>query len=391
MKIKTPLYTRVLSVALLVTIFVAQLLPISNASAGQITLRSLELQAQSSSSDGGSKAGGVVNHKFTFTVPNLGSVNIGSIKFEYCTLAAGVPNPDTCVMPNGLVTTSASMGIESPEMGWSLNNTTNGAPFIHRIAASVAPGAVISATINTVTNPTDPTFPVTSPYTFYVRIKTYTSTDVSGTATDAGTVAATTAEQIVLDGVMPESLVFCAGATVTTSVANGGNPDCATATTGVIHFNKLFSPTDTATSTSQMAASTNAGSGYVITVNGPTMTSGTNTIAPMNSNEVDLHGVGQFGLNLMLNTIDTVSVGADVALAPNGTTLQGEAATNYSAPNSFKFTSGNTVADSYNGGIAGKYATDAQIFTVTYIVNVPGSQPAGTYVTTLTYICTPTF
>lgn len=32
-----------------------------------------------------------------------------------------------------------------------------------------------------------------------------------------------------------------------------------------------------------------------------------------------------------------------------------------------------------------------QIFTVSYIVNVPGSQPAGNYTTTLTYICTPTF
>lgn len=390
MKTKTPLYTRVLSVALLVTIFVAQLLPISNVSAGQITLRSLELQAQSATDDGGSMAGGVVNHKFTFTVPNTGDLSIGSIKFEYCTTAADV-GAAVCVTPTGLVTTASTMGIESPALGWTLDNATNGAPYIHRTAATVSAGTVISATINSITNPTDPTFPVTSPYTFYVRIKTYVSETVTGTATDAGTVAATTAEQIVLDGVMPESLVFCAGATVTTSVGNGGNPDCATATEGVIHFNKLFSPTDTATSTSQMAASTNAGSGYVITVNGPTMTSGTNTVAPMNSNAGDLHGVGQFGLNLMKNTIDTVEVGADVAIAPNGTTLQGEAATNYSTADSFKFTSGNVVADSYNGGIAGKYSSDAQIFTVTYIVNVPGSQPAGTYVTTLTYICTPTF
>jgi len=54
----------------------------------------------------------------------------------------------------------------------------------------------------------------------------------------------------------------------------------------------------------------------------------------------------------------------------------------------FKFASGDPVADSANGGLG---PTDAQIFTVTYIVNVTGSQPAGTYTATFTYICTPTF
>ena len=41
----------------------------------------------------------------------------------------------------------------------------------------------------------------------------------------------------------------------------------------------------------------------------------------------------------------------------------------------------------------GRYGNNIvyQIFTVAYMANVSGSQPAGTYATTLTYVCTATF
>ena len=188
---------------------------------------------------------------------------------------------------------------------------------------------------------------------------------------------------------MPESLVFCTGETVgvTASV-----PDCGTATSGIIHFDQLFSPTDTATSTSQMAASTNAGAGYAITVNGPTLTSGANTITGLGTTATSTHGVSQFGLNLKANTVltSTVPKGAEVNPAANGTNYRGQAvpASGYDTVDSFRFVSGEVVANSANGSAGG---TDAQIYTVTYIANVPGSLPAGNYSTTLTYICTPTY
>src|SRR6185437_3698434 len=100
-----------------------------------------------------------------------------------------------------------------------------------------------------------------------------------------------------------------------------------------------------------------------------------------------LQGISQFGLNLKDNTTasSNPAVGTEVAPASNGANYNGEASTNYDTVDSFKYGDGNQVADSNSLG------TDAQIFTVSYIVNVPGSQPAGTYSTTLTYICTPTF
>jgi hypothetical protein len=352
-------------------------------SAAQIVTRSLTLQA--GVTDGGSKPSGVVNHFFAFTVPNAGAASVGSIQFLYCTLAAG-----TCTTPAGLSTTSATMGTQSGATGFTLDTTTNGAPFITRTAASIGTNTALTYQLLAVTNPnaTDCPANATAPScTFFVRISTYASTNATGSPIDTGTVTASVNEQIILTGTMPESLVFCTGGTVTTT---SGVPDCATATSGAISFNQLFSPTDTATATSQMAASTNAGSGFNITINGPTLTSGTNTVTAMSASTTGVRGLSQFGLNLKANTTatSTPAIGIEVAPAPNGTNYKGQSTTGYNTVDNFKFGTTDIVANSSNGGAGG---TDAQIFTVSYIVNVPGSQPAGTYTTTLTYICTPSF
>jgi hypothetical protein len=348
------------------------LLP-QSAFAAQITSRSLLLVA--GASDGGAKVGGVVNHKFTFTVPT--TTPVGSIQFQYCTTASVT----ACVVPTGLVTTSATLnaGATGWASGTTLNVATNGAPYLTKTAAN--PSGTITVQLNTVTNPTP------TAQTFFVRINSYVATNATGTVIDTGTVAAATTNQITLTGTMPESLIFCVGATVTTTASI---PDCTTATAGNVTFNQLFSPTDTATATSQMAASTNAASGYAITVNGVTLTSGSNTIPAMTSATTIVRGTGQFGLNLKLNTTatSTVAQGAEVAPTPDGGNLRGQASAGYSAVDNFKFVTGDPVAKSDNT-VAGP--TNAQIFTATYIVNVAGNQASGTYVTTLTYICTATF
>jgi hypothetical protein len=205
---------------------------------------------------------------------------------------------------------------------------------------------------------------------------------------------------------MPESLIFCTGATIDVSATN--LPQCATATSGAVSFNQLFSPQSTTWATSQMAASTNATTGYVVVVNGATLTSGSNTIAPIGGTAAaSSTGAGQFGMNFVDDSADTTigtastnpityytdpasHGGGDVYPAPNGTNYRGQAKPNFDTASSYAFAagSGNTVAASDNGSAG---PTDGQRFTATYIVNVPGSQPAGTYTTTLTYICTPTF
>jgi hypothetical protein len=141
-----------------------------------------------------------------------------------------------------------------------------------------------------------------------------------------------------------------------------------------------------------MAASTNADSGYSITVNGTTLTSGSNTVTAMTTTgtgDAPVRGTSQFGMNLRANTSAVAASfpgsSADVAPANNGSNYKARALTGYASVDHFRFVSGEAVADSTSD------PSDIETYTVSYIVNVNGAQAVGTYTTTLTYICTATF
>jgi hypothetical protein len=377
---------QLLTATLLTLAILLSALPRGSVYAATLTSRSLTLQA--GATDGGSKPSGVVKHLFTFNI--VSSSSLGSIKFLYCTTAGG-----TCTTPPGLSTTSATLGSQTgPATSFTLNNSTNGAPYLTRSANTVTTGTPSTFRLDSVTNPNNTncfggTTPQSNNCPFYVRITTYASTDTTGGVTDDGTVAASTATQITLTGTMPESLIFCTGGTISNT---SGIPDCSTATSGAITFNQLFSPADTATATSQMAASTNADSGYAITVNGTTLTSGSNTVTAMTTNasgDAAVRGTSQFGLNLRANTSAVASSfpgsSADIFPANNGSNYKAEALTGYTSIDHFRFVTGESVADSTTD------PSDIETYTVSYIVNVNGAQAVGTYTTTLTYICTATF
>lgn len=399
-------------------------------SAEAITVRSLTLEANTynGTTTGGSAPGGIVNHKFDFVVPT--GTGIRSMLFEYCTTAADVGTL-TCVAPTGIDANLASATGQPTGLGTEAAGFTGGT-FVSRSASSyyirydtptsATTNARVTLTINNVRNPAATKLDTSTPepddttaepnHTFFVRIKTFTTNDASGDPVDKGTVAASTATQIELDGTMPESLVFCAGATVP-FIASTTIPDCPNATSGKIKFNQLFSPQDTAVSNSQMAASTNASQGYAITVNGTTLRSGTNQINPMNEYDTttpdplvelgtaypSIHGKSQFGLNLRANELVVANgfPGASADVAPvsgDGATsnFKGRAANGYNVVNQFRYRDGEVVASSdFDTPGTAAVGTDAQIYTVSYIANVPGNLPAGDYSTTLTYICTPTY
>jgi hypothetical protein len=367
-----------------------------------ITQRSLTLEA--GASDGGSKPGGTVKHLFNFTLDfNAVSESIGSVTFQYCTTAAAVPSGIGCYAPAGINVSGATLTqdgggitgftVKSKTANEDASDPNNGAMNTITIGTTSAVG-ISSATalakeFSGIVNPS------TTNQTFFVRISAFSSTDGTGTPSDTGTVAASTANQIQLSGNMPESLVFCTGGSINET---NNVPDCSTATSGSVSFNQLFSPQSTSWATSQMAASTNATSGYAITVNGPTLTSGSNTISAINAagGDVSRPGTSQFGMNLVLDTDANSATPAPIPASANvtspsgGTLYNGEAVAPYSTGGSaaaakYEFVTGNPVADSNSAG------SDAQVYTATYMVNVPGHQPAGTYASTLTYICTATF
>jgi hypothetical protein len=364
-------------VALLVFATIAQSFQANTSyAASQIINRKLTLKANGT--NGGSAAGVASNHEYTFQLAS--TTSLGSIQFQYCTAAAG-----TCTAPPGLSTSGATIGSNTGGNTGFVNITSTAANNVYVARASASAGSTASTVIqlNGVTNPT------ASNTSFYVRINTFTSLNTTGTAIDTGNVAASTADPIVLTGTMPESLIFCTGGTV--------NANCTTTTSASITFSQLFSPTATSTANSQMAASTNAGTGYTITVNGATMTSGANSITAMTTAATAASTVGssRFGMNLRANTTSTSTpaVGTDLTAASNGTDLKGQALTGYGTVDTFKFTSGDSVANSaYDGSTNLTLGpTNSQVYTATYIVNVSGIQQPGTYTTTLTYICTPTF
>ena len=391
--------SNLLGSALLLLGLVLQVLPQGLANAENLTSRSLTLEA--GVTDGGSKPGGTVKHLFNFTTDfsNL-SENVGSITFQYCTTGEPVSGGIGCVRPTGLDVSAATL---SNDGGGVTGFTTLATSSVDDQADSVDNFITISkastSSITTATALTKEFSSIVNPSgtneTFYVRIAVYPNTTATGSPTDTGTVAASTADPIVLTGTMPESLVFCTGQAITET---NNVPDCSSATAGNIFFNQLFSSTTTSWATSQMAASTNAGAGYAITVNGSTLTSGGNSITAIATagGALSTPGTSQFGMNVVA---DTDANAATPAISPSSA--------NVTTPTGNSFYHAQAVAPYATGGAAGaaKYAyvtgdtiansnsqaSDPQVFTATYLVNVPGHQPAGTYSTTLTYICTATF
>lgn len=335
----------VLSFASLVT-FVS--MPVS---AAQITSRALEI----SDSDGAATG---VTYTFTFTVPS-GTV-LQSMQAQVCTTASG-----SCTTPTGWTGASADLAAQPTNLGdasgWT-DESTSTALRLKKTGNSAAPSGSQTVAFSGVTNPTSDN------ETFFARITTY-SDDAYSTGVDTGVVASSTASAIDLTGVVSESLVFCAGTSIT-------GTNCGTISGSTVDFG-TFSSTAASTGTSVMAASTNGQGGYAITVNGATMTSGANTITALTTQTASSNGTEQFGLNLKDNT--TPNVGAEAS-----GTGSGAATANYGTADQFRFVTGDSVASA--GG-----ATDANAFTVSYLVNVGGATEAGTYTATMTYICTATF
>lgn len=339
------------------------LMPAST-SALQLTARKLTLSTSSPA------ASATTSYTFDFTTATTATFQ--SFQAQICTTASG-----GCSIPTGFLNSTSTFTSSTITGTWAVNTGTAGSlrATVSSGAASTTSGTAKNIIFGNVQNPT------TTNQTFFARMTLYSDTAYA-TPVDTGTVAASTATQISLSGTMDESLTFCTGTSIT-------GTNCGTVAGSSVSFG-TFSSSTPSSGTSVMAASTNGGTGYAITVNGATLTcagcSGTPTIAALTSPTASSAGTAQFGLNLKDNA--TPNVGTEVSPAANGTNLKGQASTGYATVDSYKFVTGNQVAASDNGGAG---PTDAQTFTVSYIVNVPGSQAAGTYTATMTYIATATF
>ncbi len=354
LNLRSKLSYKAAAILLILASFAPLFLPQSALAAGQLTSRKLDL----STSAGNTSA----TWTFTFSVTEATALN--GITFQVCDAASG-----TCNIPGSWTNAGSSFSSltynGSSQGSWALDNAA-GYLRIKNNASVTSVTSPVVVTFNTVTNPN------TTNATFFVRILTYSGDDYTSQV-DNGVVAASTSQVISLTGTMDESLVFCTGTSIT-------GTNCGTISGSSVGFG-TFSSTSTKSGTSVMAASTNGIGGYSITVNGGTLTcsgcAGTPTIAALSSQTASSIGAAQFGLNLRDNA--TPNVGVD----PSGSG-SGSYSGNYGTADQYRFVSGDSVASA-----AG--ATNANAFTVSYIVNVPGSQAAGAYSAAMTYICTATF
>jgi hypothetical protein len=304
---------------------------------------------------GDATPGATTQYALSWAYPS--ATTIGSIRFLLCDSAV---IEDPCVAPSGDFST-ATLFSQAGITGFSINSQTANEILLTR-APAAASTVQSSYVFNSITNP------IGLPDKFFVRILTYPTGDGSGGFNHASSVVNSTTAPIQINTEVPPILYFCAALTIDLYCQNiSGNQ---------LNYGTL-SPATGNYATSQFGTATNAVGGYVVTINGNTMTSGFRTISATTTPTAFTTGVGQFGLNLRANT--SPAIGQD----PTGLGIS-TVDPDYDTPDAFQFINGDTVAAAVTG-------TLFDIFTVTYIVNVPPDQAAGVYSTTIAYICTAAF
>jgi len=303
-------------------------------------------------------AGSVTSHTFKFDITTAG--NLGSIQFQYCDNDPFIGTP--CTAPPGLVANTSTLGTQTGEIGFSIDPSSSANNIILTRVLTPALAGPVQYVLTGVTNPTTPN------NSTYVRISTYASTDATGSVIDQGGVVFSTAGRFGTTVYIPPILYFCVGITV------GSN--CTSTTGDSINFGTL-KPTQAVFSTSQSSAATNDPTGYVIYSLGTTMTSGNNVIPASITPNPSIAGISQFGINLRANS--NPSVGQNISGLGSGSVMP-----NYSTSNLFMFDSGAAVAEATQ-------ATDFNVYTTTYVVNVALGQAPGIYVTTISYMAVAQF
>lgn len=136
------------------------------------------------------------------------------------------------------------------------------------------------------------------------------------------------------------------------------------------------------TGTANFSALNYTSYGYVVQVVGDPPDNGQHTLAGMSTPAASSNGTEQFGINLVANS--SPSVGADPVQQPNSSFSFGAAAAGYNSANSFKYASGDVVAQA--GESSGR--TD---YTLSFIANVSNNTPGGSYSGGQTLVITGTY
>ena len=298
-------------------------------------------------------------HEIGFIVTNLG-VPVGSISMEFCSNSPLIEDP--CTPPSGFDAINANLNSSQGEPGFSIDPSSTANRILLTRPASLPTGAVARFEFSNIINPD-------TPGSYYVRLQTFTSTDGTGAPIEYGGLVFAIVESLSVTTEVPPYLIFCVAVTI-------DNNDCSSVNSFFMDVGELSS-TQVRAAASEFLIATNAANGYSVTLSGATMTSGTNSIPPIPVPSNSAPGTGQFGLNLRDN--NNPNIGSEPAGYPAGT-IAGQ----YNNTDFFKFQNNDTLVTSAT-------TSDFQKFTVSYITNIPSTQAAGIYTTTITYIALANF
>ncbi len=293
------------------------------------------------------------------------------------------PNAGQGTTPTGFSNSAATNGVFTnlTAANWTIDNSTAGTVKETNVTgASVTSGTQITTPIQLLTNPTS-----SSGGTFYIEINTY-SDDTCATLVDATVIGFVTVPSVLVSATIDSTLSFTVSGLAPATTFKGSlavDAKCTDTATAVT-FGSPASPLSADTTydcAQQLATSTNANSGYQVTVQGK-QTSG------------DFLKLISDATKSITNSTGTNATPASTAVTPaetfgyttNDATLSG-VATRFTASDDL-FAGLTTTPDqvAYN---ATAIANDQ--VNVGYRLKYTGVTEAGVYRGTLVYTCTPVF
>lgn len=220
--------------------------------------------------------------------------------------------------------------------------------------------------------------------------------EISGTFGDTGTALVATVEGVTVSVTVDESLsaviAEVADASCSSNIVGTDQSDASGHTDTAIAFGTLSAGNTFNHSCHQLTISTNASSGYSTTVEkSQLLTSGANTIADGDCNSGSC-STSQSGVwtttseNGFGYCMDDVT--GDAAATADGTEWTSNQQCDDATPEYKLFGTANSNAQAIMSSAA---AVSGDNSIIGVVLNYPGSQAAGTYTTTLTFITTPSF
>lgn len=355
---------KVLSTVTIVAILILFLPPIFKSNAGNLTTMQDRLNRLKVSQTSG------ITHTIVFTTATntTGGANSNQVIIAFpdaddglwCRTAGSLTVtvtglPDSATALPGTLTATCAQGSGSGSA--ASNRDRIRIIDVNNLAAGTKYGVILSENTAVLGTPSDTSTQIVS---FYTRSD---ETDSIASPVDSGSIYIDliAEDQVSVTATVDPSLVF----SINTNTVNLGTLTSSSTGTGTTVISTL---------------TTNAASGLVLSYNGATLTSGSNTITAMSSATTSSPGSEQFGINLKDNS------SPDVGAEPTCGTGSISIASGYDTANTFKFTPSTTTEI-----VTATGPVSCSSITISYIANIAPVTEAGSYSTTITFVATGKF